>query len=168
MRFGRADGGAYFDPHIAHVVLARFSNEKTSDAQFVAADRSRNRDPAVDLRRPRQRRDRRKLHIGLGTVKGHIRDILEKLSASDRTQAAVWRCERAIFNRLRIARIVRSAAPFFTITIIASPAWRVVSPVGISRSASGRSTATTTELCGKSISARRLLSTGDCSAESRA
>ena len=30
-----------------------------------------------------------RLHIGLGTVKGHIRDILEKLSAADRTQAAV-------------------------------------------------------------------------------
>ena len=29
------------------------------------------------------------LYIGLGTVKGHIRSILEKLSASDRTQAAV-------------------------------------------------------------------------------
>ena len=29
------------------------------------------------------------LFIGLGTVKGHIRDILEKLSAADRTQAAV-------------------------------------------------------------------------------
>jgi NarL family two-component system response regulator LiaR len=30
-----------------------------------------------------------RLHISLGTVKGHIRDILEKLSATDRTQAAV-------------------------------------------------------------------------------
>jgi len=30
-----------------------------------------------------------RLHIGLGTVKSHIRDILEKLSANDRTQAAV-------------------------------------------------------------------------------
>jgi DNA-binding NarL/FixJ family response regulator len=29
------------------------------------------------------------LFIGLGTVKGHIRDILEKLAAADRTQAAV-------------------------------------------------------------------------------
>jgi DNA-binding NarL/FixJ family response regulator len=29
------------------------------------------------------------LYIGLGTVKGHIRDILEKLAAADRTQAAV-------------------------------------------------------------------------------
>ena len=29
------------------------------------------------------------LYLGLGTVKGHVRDILEKLSANDRTQAAV-------------------------------------------------------------------------------
>ncbi|MBV9277332.1 MAG: response regulator transcription factor [Candidatus Eremiobacteraeota bacterium] len=27
--------------------------------------------------------------ISLGTVKGHVRSILEKLSAADRTQAAV-------------------------------------------------------------------------------
>jgi len=30
-----------------------------------------------------------RLHLGLGTVKGHVRDILEKLGAADRTQAAV-------------------------------------------------------------------------------
>jgi DNA-binding NarL/FixJ family response regulator len=30
-----------------------------------------------------------RLFIGLGTVKGHIRDILDKLDASDRTHAAV-------------------------------------------------------------------------------
>jgi DNA-binding NarL/FixJ family response regulator len=34
------------------------------------------------------------LHIGLGTVKGHVRDILEKLSAADRTQAAVTALRR--------------------------------------------------------------------------
>ena len=28
------------------------------------------------------------LFIGLGTVKGHVRDILEKLAAADRAQAA--------------------------------------------------------------------------------
>jgi len=84
-----ADGGAYFDPLIAHVVLARFSNEKTSDAKFspltareteilrLISDGHANAEIAVQM------------HIGLGTVKGHIRDILEKLSASDRTQAAV-------------------------------------------------------------------------------
>jgi NarL family two-component system response regulator LiaR len=31
----------------------------------------------------------RMLHIGLGTVKGHIRDIRVKLYANDRTHAAV-------------------------------------------------------------------------------
>jgi two-component system, NarL family, response regulator LiaR len=84
-----AEGGAYFDPRIAHVVLARFSAAKPSEGRFsplttreteilrlIAEGRS-NAQIAEDL------------HIGLGTVKGHIRDILEKLSAADRTQAAV-------------------------------------------------------------------------------
>lgn len=82
------EGGAYFDPRIAHVVLARFSG-KPSDAHSsplsgreteilrLISDGRANSEIAETL------------HIGLGTVKGHIRDILEKLSASDRTQAAV-------------------------------------------------------------------------------
>jgi len=36
------------------------------------------------------------LSIGLGTVKGHIRDIMEKLSASDRTHAAVIALRRGL------------------------------------------------------------------------
>jgi DNA-binding NarL/FixJ family response regulator len=36
------------------------------------------------------------LFIGLGTVKGHIRDILEKLAAADRTQAAVKALRRGL------------------------------------------------------------------------
>lgn len=84
-----ADGGAYFDPRIAHIVLARFSHAKPGAAQFspltpreaeilrLISDGHSNAQIADDL------------HIGLGTVKGHIRDILEKLSAADRTQAAV-------------------------------------------------------------------------------
>jgi DNA-binding NarL/FixJ family response regulator len=83
------EGGAYFDPRIAHVVLARFSAAKSSDARFspltpreteilrLISDGNANAEIAESL------------HIGLGTVKGHIRDILEKLSAADRTQAAV-------------------------------------------------------------------------------
>jgi NarL family two-component system response regulator LiaR len=83
------EGGAYFDPTIAHVVLARFSNAKRSDFAFspltpreteilrLISDGHANAEIAESL------------HIGLGTVKGHIRDILEKLSAADRTQAAV-------------------------------------------------------------------------------
>jgi two-component system, NarL family, response regulator LiaR len=34
--------------------------------------------------------------LGLGTVKGHIRDILEKMSANDRTQAAVLALRRGL------------------------------------------------------------------------
>jgi NarL family two-component system response regulator LiaR len=84
-----SEGGAYFDPLIANVVLSRFSNSKSSGASFspltpreteilrLISEGRANAEIAEDL------------HIGLGTVKGHIRDILEKLSASDRTQAAV-------------------------------------------------------------------------------
>jgi len=84
-----SEGGAYFDPRIAHVVLARFSGTKPSDPRFspltvreteilrMISDGRANAEIADGL------------HIGLGTVKGHIRDILEKLSAADRTQAAV-------------------------------------------------------------------------------
>ncbi len=84
-----AEGGAYFDPGIAHVVLARFSSSRPNDVRSspltlreteivrLISDGHANAEIAEAL------------HIGLGTVKGHIRDILEKLSASDRTQAAV-------------------------------------------------------------------------------
>ncbi len=39
-----------------------------------------------------------RLHIGLGTVKGHIADLLEKLSASDRAQAAVTALRRGFIR----------------------------------------------------------------------
>jgi two-component system, NarL family, response regulator LiaR len=84
-----ASGGAYFDPRVAHVVLRQLGapNTKARDDSpltpreveilRLAADGAGNGDIAI------------RLHISLGTVKGHIRDILEKLSATDRTQAAV-------------------------------------------------------------------------------
>jgi two-component system, NarL family, response regulator LiaR len=84
-----AEGGAYFDPQIAHVVLARFSltrevgaaqsplTPRETEILRLISDGYANNEIADAL------------HIGLGTVKGHIRDILEKLSAADRTQAAV-------------------------------------------------------------------------------
>lgn len=83
------EGGAYFDPRIAHVVLARFSGRsalpsaespltpREIEVLRLIADGHANTEIAEEL------------HIGLGTVKGHVRDILEKLSAADRTQAAV-------------------------------------------------------------------------------
>src|SRR5581483_9370680 len=84
-----AGGGAFFDPQIAHVVLSKFSNSGKDDLRGspltareteilrLIADGRANAEIAEQL------------YIGLGTVKGHIRDILVKLSASDRTHAAV-------------------------------------------------------------------------------
>lgn len=84
-----AEGGAFFDPQIAHVALARFSSPRKDDVRSsplstreteilrLIADGHPNAEIAE------------RLFIGLGTVKGHIRDILSKLSASDRTHAAV-------------------------------------------------------------------------------
>jgi NarL family two-component system response regulator LiaR len=91
-----ADGGAYFDPSIAHVVMGRagggrlageiespLSPRETEILRMIAEGRG-NAEIASTL------------YIGLGTVKGHIRDILEKLAASDRTQAAVTALRRGI------------------------------------------------------------------------
>jgi DNA-binding NarL/FixJ family response regulator len=86
-------GGAYFDPRIAHVVLARFSDTgdvandspltpRETDVLRLIADGVGNAEIAE------------RLYIGLGTVKGHVRDILEKLKAADRTQAAVTALRR--------------------------------------------------------------------------
>ncbi|MGB8150890.1 MAG: response regulator transcription factor [Candidatus Cybelea sp.] len=84
-----SEGGAYFDPQIAHIVLARFSpgapagprssplTQRETEVLRSIAEGHANSEIAESL------------HLGLGTIKGHIRDILEKLSASDRTQAAV-------------------------------------------------------------------------------
>lgn len=92
-----AAGGAYFDPGIAHVVLRAFSRpeagalpagtplspRETQILQLIAAGKS-NTEIADQLA------------IGLGTVKGHIRDIMEKLSAADRTHAAVIALKRGL------------------------------------------------------------------------
>jgi NarL family two-component system response regulator LiaR len=91
-----ADGGAYFDPHIAHVVMGRIGTSRlasesespltpreTEILRLIASGRG-NAEIAETL------------YIGLGTVKGHIRDILEKLTASDRTQAAVVALRRGL------------------------------------------------------------------------
>jgi two-component system, NarL family, response regulator LiaR len=91
-----AGGGAYFDPQIAHVVLRRLGapapvpagrsplTPRELDILRLIADGIGNADIAE------------RLHLGLGTVKGHIREILEKLSAADRTQAAVNALRRGL------------------------------------------------------------------------
>ena len=92
-----AAGGAYFDPRIAPIVLQRAAG--------------RPGDPAASPLSPRETEILRliadgvgnaeiaqRLHIGLGTVKGHIADVLEKLSASDRAQAAVTALRRGLIR----------------------------------------------------------------------
>ena len=92
-----AEGGAYFDPAIAHVVLRQAGSgsaakpvelspltPRETEILRLIADGVGNAEIA----------DR--LSLGLGTVKGHIRDILEKLSAADRTQAAVLALRRGL------------------------------------------------------------------------
>jgi len=92
-----AAGGAYFDPRIAHVVLRRFSptavppaasplTPRELDVLKLIADGVGNAEIAT------------RLHLGLGTVKGHVRDILEKLSASDRAHAAVTALRRGLLS----------------------------------------------------------------------
>jgi NarL family two-component system response regulator LiaR len=84
-----AGGGAYFDPRIAHVVLRRLgapSPQPSTDSPLTPRELDVLRLIADGIG---NQEIGERLHIGLGTVKGHIRDILEKLSASDRTQAAV-------------------------------------------------------------------------------
>ncbi len=88
-----SEGGAYFDPRIAGIVLARFSSDarpaetsplskRETDVLRLIAEGNGNTDIAKSL------------HLGLGTVKGHVRDIMEKLAAADRTQAAVLALRR--------------------------------------------------------------------------
>jgi len=92
-----SQGAAYFDPRIAHLVLREFGapggakperesplTQRETEILRLVAEGSNNVEIA----------DR--LAVSLGTVKGHIRDILDKLSAADRTQAAVIAIRRRL------------------------------------------------------------------------
>jgi NarL family two-component system response regulator LiaR len=83
-----AHGGSYFDARSAGVVLRRLArtpaisaegglSQREQDVLRLMVDGYGNLEIAEDLM------------MSLGAVKGHIRDILRKLSASNRTQAAV-------------------------------------------------------------------------------
>jgi DNA-binding NarL/FixJ family response regulator len=92
-----ASGSAYFDPQIAHVVLRRLgapSPVPSSESPLTPRELDVLRLIAEGLGNIATIGER--LHIGIGTVKGHIGDILEKLSASDRTQAAVNALRRGL------------------------------------------------------------------------
>jgi NarL family two-component system response regulator LiaR len=89
-----SESGAYFDPQIAHLVLARLASgepAKSANSPLTARETDVLRLIAEGVGNAEIAQ---RLNIGLGTVKGHIRDILEKLAASDRTQAAVLALRR--------------------------------------------------------------------------
>lgn len=85
-----AEGGAYFDPRIARAVLAQFAPAPKNPGGAASPLTPREREVLRLIADGRGNAEiAEQLFIGLGTVKGHIRDILTKLSASDRTHAAV-------------------------------------------------------------------------------
>jgi two-component system, NarL family, response regulator LiaR len=85
-----AQGGAYFDPQIAQIVLSRFAARQVPSETRESPLTPRETDVLRLIAEGRSNSEiAERLYIGYGTVKGHIRDILEKLSAADRTQAAV-------------------------------------------------------------------------------
>jgi DNA-binding NarL/FixJ family response regulator len=96
-----AEGGAWLDPGIANRVLGAYA---TAQAQPAAAAKPAARASKKDSHTlsPREtevlrlvaegfsnQRIAEKLGLGLETVKTHMRHIMEKLTVSDRTEAAV-------------------------------------------------------------------------------
>jgi DNA-binding NarL/FixJ family response regulator len=92
-----AEGGAYFDPQIAHVVLQSLGSPlqrgRPEDSPLTPRETEILRLIAEGVNNSEIAQ---RLHLGLGTVKGHVRDILEKLSAADRTHAAVTALRRGL------------------------------------------------------------------------
>jgi DNA-binding NarL/FixJ family response regulator len=92
-----ASGGAYFDPKIAHVVLRKLSGTQAQPASSPLTPRETEilRLVAEGIGNAEIAE---KLYVSLGTVKGHVADIMEKLSASDRAQAAVTAYRRGLIR----------------------------------------------------------------------
>jgi DNA-binding NarL/FixJ family response regulator len=83
-----AAGGMYIDPRIAHIVLRKVSGASAVSTQSPLSPRETEilkliADGIGNLEIAER------LHVSLGTVKSHVTDILQKLAASDRAQAAV-------------------------------------------------------------------------------
>jgi DNA-binding NarL/FixJ family response regulator len=88
-----AAGGAYVDPRIARVVLHQLRmHARTPDTCPLTVRELDVMRLIVDGVGNAEIANR--LHVSLGTVKGHVRDILAKLGASDRTHAAVTATRR--------------------------------------------------------------------------
>ncbi len=92
-----ASGGAYFDPKIAHVVLRKLSGTPTHPATSPLTPRETEILKLI-AEGIGNTEIAERLFVSLGTVKGHVADIMEKLSASDRAQAAVTAYRRGLIS----------------------------------------------------------------------
>ncbi len=92
-----ASGGAYFDPRIAHVVLRKLSGTQTNPTTSPLTTRETEILKLI-AEGIGNAEIAERLYVSLGTVKGHVADILSKLSASDRAQAAVTAFRRGLFS----------------------------------------------------------------------
>jgi DNA-binding NarL/FixJ family response regulator len=81
-----AIGSTYLDPQIAHIVLGQLSVPSGGQAQLSPRELEVLRLIAEGLS---NKEIAQRLSISLSTVKTHIEELLAKLSASDRTQAAI-------------------------------------------------------------------------------
>lgn len=89
-----AIGSAYLDPGIAHVVLGRVSAFAAEDgAEFLPRELEVLRLVAQGLS---NREIAERLGVSVATVKASVQELLAKLSASDRTQAAVKALRRGL------------------------------------------------------------------------
>lgn len=79
-------GSTYLDPQIAHLVLDRVAVPETTDVGLTPREHEVLALIAEGLSNTQIAET---LRVSLGTVKTHVQEILAKLSASDRTQAAV-------------------------------------------------------------------------------
>jgi NarL family two-component system response regulator LiaR len=90
-----AQGGAYFDPRIAHVVLRRFSGAPSATANSPLTNRETE---IVQLMADgvSNAEIAERLHVSYSTVKTHVAEILRKLAASDRGHAATIAVRRGL------------------------------------------------------------------------
>jgi len=109
-----AEGAVWLDPGIANRVLCAYASEKTGAGAHASApsngSKTRTRERSNTRLSPREIEVLRlvaqglsnqkiadQLELGLETVKTHMRHVMEKLTVSDRTEAAVKAMREGLF-----------------------------------------------------------------------
>ena len=95
-----ADGAAWFDPSVAHIVLKATSNVPTIDADSGKKDYDLTTREAQNLKLMTEGYSNMEiaqiLVISINTTKAHVANILQKLEVDDRLQAAL----KALKNKI--------------------------------------------------------------------